>query len=759
MRIRFSITLIIMVFALSVCAFISHHSRKAIGRSVAALLIALIPPVTGNLIIIGSNYQNLSTVGYYTYFFGMNLVMYALLKFTFVYCNINWPDKISQNAVRLLLVFDAIQLSLNPLLGHAFATEELIVDGSIYYRLIPFAGQSIHRIIDYSIFLIVLLIFTVKTSRTSKIYAERYSVILLVMLFTGVWETYYIFSGRPIDTSMIGFGAFGLLVFYFSLYYRPLRLLDRMLANIASEMKEALFFFDSNKTCIWANSPGLDLVHINEEDFEIASSRLKEMFKSFNNDEDQFNANEIIDSGSEKKYYVLSKQLVNDDDGYPVGSFLSVRDNTAEQLELQKEIFNATHDRLTGLYNREKFFEMSENILHNNPDKDYLAVFADINDFKLVNDVYGNEFGDLVLKKVADLFSTLCPENSIYGRLGGDTFGILYPADQFRIEDLENHLSRFSIVQDELELQIILHIGVYEIVDRSIPTSAMFDRAHMAISTIKEDYHHLIQYYNDDFRSDVIWNKQISSDLHDALRNRDIVPYLQPIMDVEGKIAGAEVLVRWNHPIEGFLSPGKFIPVFEKNGMIADVDRYMWRCACEILRKWKQKNRNEFISINISPNDFNQLDVVKELKELIREYDISASQLRIEITETVMMSDIDKRMSTLSELSTMGFIIEMDDFGSGYSSFNLLKDMEVDVLKIDMVFLRKTGDVEKAKKIVKNIISMANDLNIVPLTEGVETQRQFEVLLDMGCKLFQGFYFAKPMPEAEFEEFHNTHGR
>ena len=178
----------------------------------------------------------------------------------------------------------------------------------------------------------------------------------------------------------------------------------------------------------------------------------------------------------------------------------------------------------------------------------------------------------------------------------------------------------------------------------------------------------------------------------------------------------------------------------------------MWRSVCEILSRWKREGKDRFISINISPVDFYYMDVARELIRLIEEFDIDPKNLRIEITESVMMANEESRMRILSDLRQQGFFVEIDDFGSGYSSLNLLKDMPADLLKIDMVFLRKSKSTAKAKIIVSNIIRMSHDLNIVPLTEGVETEQQFRALSDMGCELFQGYYFSKPLPVDEFEQ-------
>lgn len=436
-----------------------------------------------------------------------------------------------------------------------------------------------------------------------RLYLERYAVIFLSMVVVGIWETFYIFSRSPIDRSMIGFACFGLLVYYFAVHYKPVRLLDRMLANVASQMLQGVFFFDAGGRCVWVNRAGRETFHIDRDNYEPSAELLAGIFGDISGEE--WVRHEAIMDGSVRKYYQL-----------------------------------------------------------------------DINDFKMVNDVFGREFGDHALKCVADsLRGDLGPE-CLYGRLSGDTFGMCIPKERFDPEIAIAALSRFTV------------------------------------------------------------------------ENTGGVSYLH---NEKGQVVGAEALARWVHPTEGLLAPYRFIPTLEKNGMIAWVDRHMWRCACELLTGWKDNDL--FISINVSPKDFYFMDVVKELTGLVREYAVEPSRLRVEITETVMMTDEAKRIEILKALREAGFIVEMDDFGSGYSSLNMLKDMPVDVVKIDMAFLRKTQDDVRARTILSSIMQMTNNLKLAQITEGVETAEQFANLRDMGCGMFQGYYFARPMAVEDFMEF------
>ncbi|MBP1591108.1 MAG: EAL domain-containing protein [Oscillospiraceae bacterium] len=421
--------------------------------------------------------------------------------------------------------------------------------------------------------------------------------------------------------------------------------------------------------------------------------------------------------------------------------------------DTKKVMYDVTHDMQTGIYTREYLYSKIAEMFRNNPDTEYYICYVDVMNFKVVNDIFGTEFGNYAIKHIADWFRENLSHRCCYGRLLGINFGICMPKDEFDLQKFEDRLSKFILKNEKAEYHILVHVGVYEADPETTPIPIMFDRANLSLSTINDEYKTHIAFYNDKLREQILWDQEITAQLRKAVEEMQLKPYLQPIADKEGKVVGAEALARWEHPKYGFLAPYKFIPTFEKNGMIVEVDRHMWECSCRLLAKWKEKNPDLFISVNISPKNFYFFDVVSEIKKLVEKYGINPANLRIEITETVMMNDAENRMQILENFRSAGFIVEMDDFGSGYSSLNMLKQMPVDVLKIDMKFLGSSDDSDKANIIVRNVISLTRELGITSLTEGVETQNQYNTLNDMGCILFQGYYFAKPMPVEEFEKF------
>jgi EAL domain-containing protein (putative c-di-GMP-specific phosphodiesterase class I) len=229
--------------------------------------------------------------------------------------------------------------------------------------------------------------------------------------------------------------------------------------------------------------------------------------------------------------------------------------------------------------------------------------------------------------------------------------------------------------------------------------------------------------------------------------------FLQPQCDGSGQAHGAEALVRWQHPSRGLLSPFFFIDILEKAGLVHRLDNYIWNKAAQQLASWKNtKNSDYHISVNISTKDFYLLDLYETFVDLVNEYEIEPARLKLEITETALMTDFNKNMDIIRKLQNYGFMIEIDDFGSGYSSLNMLKDISADILKIDMGFLRASENEVKGRDILETIIELAQKLGMEVITEGVETKKQLDMLNAMGCGMYQGYYFSKPIPVGEFEE-------
>ena len=410
------------------------------------------------------------------------------------------------------------------------------------------------------------------------------------------------------------------------------------------------------------------------------------------------------------------------------------------------------YDRLTGLYSKEFFYRKVRERLDENPDQEYTIVCMNIENFKLYNDSFGREAGDRLLRESAASMMSWLGEDGICGRYSADRFMCLMEKNQEK-SDREFFFSEVHSERSQNVDNVVVKWGVYEIIDRSVPVEQMCDRVLLAADSIKGQYNQFYAVYDDNLRGKLLREKAIADVMETALAEEQFIVYLQPKYSLsDNRMVGAEALVHWIHPEWGFMSPGEFIPLFEKNGFIPCLDRYVWEKVCVYLRDWQEKGYPVMpVSVNVSRADVYQSHLVDTLSEMVQKYGIDPSCLHLEITESAYTDNPDQIISTVEELHRRGFVIEMDDFGSGYSSLNMLSQMTLDILKLDMKFIQNELAKPAAQSILNDIISMAHRMSFRVVAEGVETKEQTERLQAVGCDYVQGYYFARPMPVKEFE--------
>ena len=409
------------------------------------------------------------------------------------------------------------------------------------------------------------------------------------------------------------------------------------------------------------------------------------------------------------------------------------------------------HDSLTGLYSREYFFRKVRDVLAEHPDSEYTLVCSNIENFKLFNDTYGTAEGDRLLREGADITRKMLGDAGFAGRFSADRFLCLVRRD-VEILDREQ-FGRFDMEISPLMRNVVMRWGIYEIIDRSVPVEQMCDRAMLAADSIKGQYDHHFAVYDDELRGKLLREQAITNTMESALAEGQFAVYLQPKYSLSGEsLAGAEALVRWVHPTMGFMSPGEFIPLFEKNGFIARLDQYVWEQVCALLRSWQDRGLPPMpISVNISRADVLRMNLTETLREMITTYGIDPACLHLEITESAYAENSGPIISAVDELRALGFVVEMDDFGSGYSSLNTLSRMRLDVLKLDMRFIQSEIAKPAGQSLLGDIVTMAHRLSLSVVAEGIETREQVLRLQAIGCDYAQGFYFSRPLPIAEFE--------
>ena len=421
------------------------------------------------------------------------------------------------------------------------------------------------------------------------------------------------------------------------------------------------------------------------------------------------------------------------------------RDKTREYL--------LEYDAMTGIYNRKAFFKHAFQWIQREPDCYYAIITWNISKFKIINELYGMETGDSVLSHLAEAISEFVGAAGVCGRLNADNFvaclpmGLLHP--EAMMKDLHNRL-----FQMHPELHLELCAGIYEVKDKAVTVNLMCDRANMALNTIKGNYLRHFAYYDDSMKNRMLEEQRMMHEMQAALAQGEFCFFLQPLYSLTKQSAvSAEALVRWRHPTRGLISPGAFIPLAERSGFITQIDLFVWESVCNYISQRKAQGLKVVpISVNLSRLNFYVPDLSNKIYAMTQQYGVTTSELRFEITESAYMEDSKRMTELVAELRALGFRVLMDDFGSEYSSLNMLTDIRVDVLKIDMRFLEDFDRSSRAANVVTSVVRMAKWLDTDVVAEGVETQTQMDFLRSIGCDLIQGYYYAAPMETEAFEQ-------
>ena len=416
-------------------------------------------------------------------------------------------------------------------------------------------------------------------------------------------------------------------------------------------------------------------------------------------------------------------------------------------------------DDLTGLLTRPEFFRRAEQMLSDYPDTQFDIVISDIIDFKKTNETYGSEVADEILKWHGSYLSTLSSDDMIIGRYGGDQMVMLGTHEYVMTCLSASYREKFLYAEKNNNLpSITIKYGIYLDVKHDNSIIATCDKAHMALNSIKQHYNKEVAYYNDEIKFKLEKQRRIEDSMYQSLENGDFKVYYQPKHSAKtGELVGAEALIRWIHPEYGFMSPADFIPLFEQNGFIVENDKFVFLRTCENLKRWQDLGiKTVPISINGSKLTMESDNLVTLMRDAINKYELSPSQLHIEITETMMEENTARMVTRLNDIRALGFKVELDDFGSGYTSLNVLSEFPLDIVKLDMSFMRQFGD-KKRSMVLETCIDLAKKLGFETVSEGVELKEQQELLKQLGVDMIQGYYYSKPLPEKEFEVYMMQH--
>ncbi|MDD2973077.1 MAG: REC domain-containing phosphodiesterase [Lachnospiraceae bacterium] len=454
------------------------------------------------------------------------------------------------------------------------------------------------------------------------------------------------------------------------------------------------------------------------------------------------------------KWFKISMLLNNEGNGYRDHAVILFTDIEKEVEAKEKLTFMAMNDMLTHIPNMRTFSIHVRKMLDENPNEKFYMLTMDLYQFNLVNKLFGYGEGDAILKYFATKIQELIEayDKGVYCRMASDIFYACFSEQ----EDLQEYLRvlRASLRSYPIKFELRLCAGIYIIEDKSENVENMIDCATYARNEAKRGLLHEEQYYDEHLREKEYFETMVISEMEQALESEQFEVFLQPQYDTfYEKMIGSEALIRWNHPQKGYLSPGIFIPLFEQNGFITELDYYVLKVVCRTIRSWSDRGIEVLpVSVNVSRCDLYDSNLIERILKTVNAYQVPHDMVEFEITESAFISEKELLTEFTVNLRKEGFRVLIDDFGSGYSALNSLKDIQVDVLKIDIKFLPASIKEARASIILKSIIEMAQKLGLDVIAEGVEQKEQVELLETLCCDKVQGFYYARPMPIADYEE-------
>lgn len=687
------------------------------------------------------------------YYISIHFLVILLTDFIFIFTEMSSSPKYKKfikvfNKIWLYVFFaDSFILILNPFFHHEFELSRLYINHNVFlcWNAKYFWMFNIHLCLCFALSAVIFGILLVKIIKTNRFYKSKYISVFAVFLITLVVNIIFLKSKTYLDFSVLFYSVFSIICSCFTLFSIPRSIQNEMLKQLSDNINIGIFCFNLERKCIYSNNTA--------KKFFLAKDEILNELKSLLALRKDF-VKRNIEIKQDGKTLTLAEEFsyLLDSQKKAYGYILKLNDITEELHKASEELFDSTHDALTGLLTRDAFYSETEKILKSDPNSQYYMICTNIKNFKLVNDLFGSEKGDEFLKEFAKKLKNTQYKTILTGRITGDRFAILLNKTEVdEIDALQKikELEKFTV---SLNYKLHIFVGIYKITDINENVSSMFDKAALAIKNISENYSVNVAYYDNDMLSILKKNREVINAFNDALNNNHFKMYLQPqVRCSDEKVVGAEALVRWETEKGVIHSPASFIKILEDNGLIHELDQFIWEKAVQLLQKWQLLGIDYHISVNVSTRDFYLIPLYKTFTSLVTKYGIPPQKLKLEITETALVHDLKRHKKIITDLQKFGFTIEMDDFGSGYSSLTILKNISINILKIDMMFLSKTKHKERSKKILESVIKMAQRLGIKIIVEGVEDKEQAEFLKNLNCDFFQGYLYSKPITVANFE--------
>ena len=742
------------ITSVAVCLFLIWLTVRVLKSSLDIKLYLALPMIMGFFSII-SYIIFINSYGYKTalffnslYFIGTDWMAFFMFRFSLAYSGTKKKFKFLSFIFTVFCITDSVSLLLNFKHLHSFDLVQTFLSSGFSYWGLEFTTlHYFHLGFCYVMVGLTFVHLFVNALLAPTYYKNKFVTILFAYGTVIICNFISYTLNTPVDFSVVLYGILAGFICTYSSKQFPAYLVNSSLVNLNNTISSAIFCFDFSGKLILKNAAARQLMEKsigNDSDAEtfrriFLETKPKEITLSINNKPHHFRT----------EYNELSIE------GAFTGSYLKLEDKTNEINQLKNRRYMVTHDSLTGLLNRAGFFETVQHALEHYSYINPIMLASNIKDFKLINEIYGEKTGDNILINQANMMINYAHRKNINGRLNDDKFAILMEKKDFNHEIFEEAFQLLNTITEDNIYHMKISVGIYEILDKKESVQSIYDKAKMAMDSIGDDYQSMFAYYDSTMMDRLMAEKNVVSEFEKALEEMQFELYLQPVTNEKGTLCSAEALVRWNHPRDRIITPVNFIDILERTGLIYKMDQYVWDMAAKKAKEWQTRGITDIpISINISSKDKYYIDIAQVLLSITSKYNLDPSCLILEIREKSLMESREKTMEMFNALKDAGFKIIIDRFGTGYTSLNMLKDYNADGVKIDTDFLSNDHISEKNRIILTTMIELADSLNMQIIAEGVETKNNVITLSEMGCRLFQGYYFSKPLPVREFESLY-----
>ena len=750
----FSLLLPILLIDLIHRWYLIITKRKEFHLFVTPAFICCLSSIIVSAVIFYTKNERAAYIAMSINFIILDAMVYSVYQFTKSYVQAKQNIWYVRYFLLILLTVDLVLLILN-IFNHNYfeLSYQTITKLSWNYWRINVKRLMIFHYLICGIIILFTEVFLIhKIRNIPSFYRKKYSwFILFYFLITTLSYCSNIFH-LPQDFAIYFYPLMENVVFYYSLFFADSIIRYMAHKSLIDKSSKAVCFFDRQNAFVYMNSSAealLEKINFNKNAIEhfLKDFIIKNSARTLDITQNE----EIIEVDNKKYYLEITYKKAYEGDML-VGSFLEIIDRTQEELKAIYDQQVSSYDKLTGLYNKNTFFERCQERLAEEPDEQWLIMVSKIIDFKVINNLFGKETCDNILKLQADFIKNNAHSSSIAGHIYADNFAILMKKQYFNEEFYISKLLEISQLTNNFYYYMNIYIGVYEKSDVSENVQYMYDKAILAIDKRPENSVKRICHYSNSIMKNFLSERNFISDFNFALNSSQFVIYLQPVFHKYPNLIGAQTIVRWNKPESGLLSPEDFMAIFEHTEIIHKLDLYLWGKSVQQLVRWHKMGRDDLcISVTITAYDFDYINIAAVFENYQHQYELIPANLKICIEEKAFIAHPQKTAEVIQKLHALGYGIEISGFGGRNFSFEMLTKNDVDFIRIDLRNFDSLNDSEMSFSIFSSFIQFSHEMGFDIIVDGIENEKQHKLVIGSGCEVLQGDFYCKPLSRFDFE--------